>query len=298
MLLLFGVSINVGKFIRLFENPEDVSFESKLFTFYRDCVTFGWVNGEIVFAGNGDVTDEVELVFELPKGYMTHNKLAVMNSSNYDKLVAIGKTGLYKTDSYPMISSHPKEYQLRREAKLALKTPGRGWVAGDNVLISFWGDVVRVYPDWKTKVIEAATAITSYLNKPARKVWVQDDNFHDDEWHEFNDGGKFVRQTDPETAKKIAELSALLHTATPEDHKRISAQIIMLRSNSRNAAEAAEAAEKEAAERKAGWGASMAASQASKAGFDNAAAYNSKLRQESFVTSFRHTGDTSLRESR
>lgn len=285
MHLLFEVSISVGKFIRLFENPEDVSFNSVEYTFKRDCVTFGWINGEIVFAGNDKVTDEVETIFMAPYQFMTHNKLAVMNSPNYGKMVAIGKTGLFMTQSFDVINAHPREFQMRREAVSTLKTPGRGWVSGDNVLVSFWGDVVRVDPDWKTKVIEAATAVTSYLNKPARKVWVQDGNFHDDEWHEFK-GGKFVRQTDPETAKKIAELSALLHTATPEEHKRISAQIIMLRSNSRDAAEAAEAAEKEAAERKAGWGASMAASQASKAGFDNAAAYNSKLRQESFVTAF------------
>jgi len=276
----------VGKFIHLFENAEEVIFNTERHTFQNNCVTFGWINGEIVFAGQDEVTDDVELVFGEPLRYMTHNKLSALNSRNYEELVSIGRTGLFNTISYDEIAAHPKEFQMRREAKLALKTPGRGWVSGDNVLISFHGSVIRVDPDWKTKVIEAATATTSYLNKPARKVWVQDDNFHDNEWHEFNDSGKFVRQTDPETAKQIAELTALLHTATPEDHKRISMQIAMLRSNSRNAAEAAEAAEKEAAERKAGWGASMAASQASKAGFDNTAAYNSRLRQESFVTAF------------
>ncbi len=156
---------------------------------------------------------------------------------------------------------------------------GRAWYhPSAGILISFWDrqPPANILP----QIISHCQ--DKFEVPDTDRVWVQDLNMSDDEWLPV---GITAQSLDGDVRDRIMNLSAMLHTATPEQKQRIKAQIRELRAS-------AGEVEEELPE----WGSTRGANAAQAAGYDSTARHNATRREESLLSTVRRTlgeGETS-----
>lgn len=227
-------------------------------------ITFGMLEGKVLMGTHSDLPPEWAQYCPFNKGVMTHAKLATMRlhpeeASSYMRQL------VHRPDTKKAVL---KEFaRLLDGDRRMLYHDGRAWFwpEGGILFVSFW-DVIPESAD-----LQAILRGLQNETGGAERIMLQSGDMNDHEWTEEQTATKSNVHGD--AANEIKRLSALLHTATPDQKVAIKQQIAKLRQSA--------GLEQDGRDEKAGWGAARAGQVAAKEGYRSPVERNAALRQES-----------------